>query len=181
MRFVSWLFSFSDRHYMDAVRYEKAGKGGRVFAIIIQLILFGITYALEFYMVQLLNVSDTFLVGCLLFILVLGSLFTSAEISIMYSIFGFSYAAAGTLDKWIKKGEAKRRQKRQEAIEKANENTTAETSNNIADQGQITTTDNTVVSTRKCPRWLDVFVGVASLVVAVGAVIGAVAIFAQVL
>ena len=111
MKFFSWLFSASQRHYRGIRRYEKGGAGVRIFTLILMLGFSAAALALEWWSISLF--AENFLVGLLAFIF-LACIFclAAAEFSFVYALVAFRMFFWGVAEKAAYRA-AKKRAKEQ--------------------------------------------------------------------
>lgn len=140
MRFLSWLFHFSERHHMDAFRYERGGVASRIFISVVQLILGAASMALEMWCLQVFQ--DNILAASLAFLLFICVAATSLDVYALYAYLGLSRAVFGTLDRFLAKS-------------------TRHTHG----------TDAHPANPSAVPGWLDLFVGIFSIVVALTSIV----------
>lgn len=188
MKFLQWLFSVGDRHYGDAVRYDRGGKGTRIFAIIMLVAFVALTLLLEWWAVNLFNENAIY--GILVFVLVLGAIEVTIEYCIVYSVYGFTYAIAGTVGDIIKKRELKRLDKGKKIKNERCVNVESgenELSVNKDVDVPCESTDNSMQVEvnenkmkkelrKRSPKWLDLVVGVLGALLAVGTIAGVIII-----
>ena len=123
MKFLSWLFSISKRHYNDAVRYEKGKAVSKIFIIILMLLLVGLTLGVEYWALTTMQAGGSeFFLGVMEFVLAIIIGIVTVESCIVYSYFGFKYAIVGTLADFLNKNEQKRKNKQSEDATVQNEN-----------------------------------------------------------
>ena len=173
MKFLSWLFQMSVRHNGDARRYEKGGVFSRIFAMIVMVVLVGATVGVEVWSFSVYSTTtEGMLGGFLASFLALGLGISSIEYNVLYAYFGLKFAIVGTLESFIEKG-----QKKKNKVNKKTETavTTAEVANpqNVDENPSET-------KKRKCPKWLDYFVGVFGIICAVGTVVAMVFVFVSI-
>lgn len=183
MKFLQWLFSVGDRHYGDAVRYNRGGITTRIFAIIMLVVFVALTLALEWWAINLFNENAIY--GILVFVLVLGAVEVTVEYCIVYSVYGFTYAVSGTIGDIVKKRELRRLNKGKKADKKCgvnggtsgegelinSVNRSAESSENGEKQGEINEEYEKELK-KKSPKWLDLTVGVIGALLALGTLVG---------
>ena len=95
MKIITWLLSFNERHYKDAIRYEKSDWFGRIFLLILLIALSAGTLFVETWSLKVFN--DTFIGGLLAFIVFVGLFLGVLEANITYAIFGFKMFVTGSL------------------------------------------------------------------------------------
>ncbi len=188
MKFVQWLFSVGDRHYGDAVRYDRGGKGTRIFAIIMLVAFVALTLLLEWWAVNLFNENAIY--GILVFVLVLGAIEVTIEYCIVYSVYGFTYAIAGTVGDIIKKRELKRLDKGKKInkercanVESGDNELSANKDVDVSSEStdnsmQVEVNENKMKKElrKMSPKWLDLVVGVLGALLAVGTIAGVIII-----
>ncbi len=105
MKFIAWLFNISARHTIAGRKYENGGVGRRVYALIIMLVLAGLTAGAELWFTTLVNSGDNFLL--IVFIGIMGLAFASGtmEYCAFYALTAFKMAIRGTVEK-VKKHNA---------------------------------------------------------------------------
>ena len=59
MKFISWLFNVSGRHYADIRRYEKGGAGARIFSIVFSALLVGASLLIEYWFINSLTTDGS--------------------------------------------------------------------------------------------------------------------------
>lgn len=148
MKFLSWLFDFADRHLGDARRYERGGTASRILLVIFLALMSAGSIGIEFWGFELFKTSG--IGGFFALLLAAGIGLATLDLFILYAYLGFSRAAAGTLDKLLAKGAAKKKGKSAgyEPSEK----------------------------TSDVPKGLDVFVGIFSVIGFFALIAGAVAV-----
>ena len=107
MKFLSWLFDFADRHLGDARRYERGGTASRILLVIFLALMSAGSIGIEFWGFELFKTSG--IGGFFVLLLAAGIGLATLDLFILYAYLGFSRAAAGTLDKLLAKGAAKKR------------------------------------------------------------------------
>lgn len=173
MKFLSWLFQMSVRHNGDARRYEKGGVFSRIFAMLVMGLLVGVTIGVEVWSISVYSTTtEGMMGGFLASFLALALGICAIEYNVIYAYFGLKFAIVGTLESFIEKGQRKKNKnsKKTEIIV-----TTAEAVNT-----QNTEENSSETRKRKCPKWLDYFVGVFGIVCAVGTAIAMVFVFVSI-
>ena len=59
MKFISWLFNVSGRHYADIRRYEKGGVGARIFSIVFSALLVAASLLIEYWFINSLTTEGS--------------------------------------------------------------------------------------------------------------------------
>lgn len=114
MRFLGWLFDLHRRHYGDIKRYSKGTIGSKIFALIIMLILFGGTIALELWGFDL--IKENFFTGLIeLIFLALTTFVVTLDMCTLYCYLGLTMFFSGSIHNIVIK--ANERKKRKEGIE----------------------------------------------------------------
>lgn len=114
MKFIAWLFNYTSRHYRDIVSYNKGKLLGRIFILILELILVGGCFAIWCWA----KAQDEFLKLLLISIFVfMPVVYMSIDYSFLYIILGFRMFIVGSIDSIVEKAERKRRKKNEEFLE----------------------------------------------------------------
>ena len=155
MKFISWLFNFTSRHYTDVRRYERSGKLYRLFICILLTALGALTLWLEDWSFSMFDKThlELFVGGIFAILLFFCVWIGTLELYVLYAYLGISRAIAGSLQKVIDKCEKKRARKQRAVTSGSNseENSSAEAEISAAS------------AKRKVPAWLDALVGIFSI------------------
>lgn len=158
MRFLRWLFNVHSRHAGDIRRYEKGKIGTRIFTLILTLILSAGTLALEYWSINLFESHNWALGLFVVLFLVIPAAAVSFEFLGLYSFLGFRMFFWGTVEHIAKK------------IDK-------QIQENRVPNGEQ---DEIVISTQnkseKSHRWIDLFIGIWSIALAIGLLVGMIAL-----
>lgn len=157
MRFLRWIFNISSRHAGDIRRYEKGKIGTKIFTIILTLILSAGTLALEYWSINLFESGNWALGLFVVLFLVIPVAGASFEFLGLYSFLGFRMFFWGTVEHAIKKIDKKIQE------------------NSISNGEQTEIVISAQNKSEKSHRWIDLFIGIWSIVLGIGLVVGMIA------
>ncbi len=166
MRFLSWLFGASRRHYAGIRRYEKGGAGIRVVTVVVSLLFIAVALGLEYWLFSSLSNENSLGGGGqrLFALFGIGILFVATaaatlEYCAVYCVTAFRMAAWGV---------ALSLAKRKEIAEKKHiENAEAEWNATPLEQGRF--------------KGADIFIGILQIVFIAGLLAGVVGVAALLL
>ena len=179
--FWGWLFSFHDRHFRDGYNYSKNALG-RVIALMTQILFIGIGLGLEYWSMTLWG-GDNFVAAFLVTLFAFGVVVTAIEYSLVYAIFGFICAITGTLEGFLAKASDKKKKKRAENEAKLDAQKAKVTNGTVENAslenmvyGDTSEADAKAVELEERRRakklkWLDLFVGIFSVALAIGTLV----------
>ncbi len=192
MKLLKLLFNFSSRHHNDAARYEKHGKLSRILTIIFVPIVLAFGIGCIYFartmeanpLLKIIAIFVAFFVSC-----------SFVENAGVYSVCGFIFFVWGSLEsfenrrqirkqkKLAKKLEAQQKAQETQTLETDEVDQTATTPQNLATNDSTTTisspnketSQDTPDSTttqeeakpKKVSKWLDLFVGIYCLALAI--------------
>lgn len=114
MKFIAWLFNYTSRHYREINSYNKGKLSGRIFVLILELILVGGCFAIWYWSKSQDEFLKLLLISLFVFMPVV---YVSLEYSFLYIILGFRMFIVGSIDSIVEKAERKRRRKNEEFLE----------------------------------------------------------------
>lgn len=166
MKFLKWVFNIESRHYGDIKRYEKGKIGTRIFVILLLFGFVGASLALEYWGLNLFKTNIFYGFLALLFLFIPVALLT-IEFCVVYSYIGFRMFIEGTLADIVEKLDKKNKKKQSNKIE--------------IDKNTVVDTDKTLnarTKSEKTRKWMDLFVGILGIVLAICLIALIVVVFA---
>lgn len=165
MRFFKWIIDATNRHSGDIKRYEKAKIGYRIFVIFLMIALVGLALGVQYWCANLFKNDDVFLGFLAVIFLGCTTSLIAIEYCGIYSYIAFKMFFLGTLESIIKKVEDKKTKKYQ--LKQDNDS-----KENSTKDEELAKTNSSEKNSGKAHKWIDLFIGILGVVLAIGTLIG---------